>query len=107
MEHDAGFSSSETGRGGRNQELALSAAESLEGQAAVLLSFGTDGADGDTDAAGAIVDGETMIRARALGLDPKQFLDENNSYAFFEALKDHLVTGPTGTNVADLIVLLV
>ena len=94
------------GRGGRNQELALSAAESLEGQAAVLLSFGTDGADGDTDAAGAIVDGETMIRARALGLDPKQFLDENNSYAFFEALKDHLVTGPTGTNVADLIIVL-
>jgi len=94
------------GRGGRNQELVLSAANAMEGRHAVLLSCGTDGIDGDTEAAGAIVDGDTMARARRLGLDPEDFLRENNSYAFFQALGDLIVTGPTGTNVADLMILL-
>jgi glycerate 2-kinase len=94
------------GKGGRNQELALSTVEIMDGQPAVLLSCGTDGADGNTDAAGAIVDGETMSKARALGLDPREFLEGNNSSAFFEVLNDRIVTGPTGTNVADLIVFL-
>ena len=94
------------GRGGRNQELVLSAANAMEGRHAVLLSCGTDGIDGDTEAAGATVDGDTMARARRLGLDPEDFLRENNSYAFFQALGDLIVTGPTGTNVADLMILL-
>ena len=72
----------------------------------MLLSCGTDGIDGNTEAAGAIVDGETMARARTLRLDPTDFLRENNSYAFFQALGDLIVTGPTGTNVADLLILL-
>ena len=94
------------GRGGRNQELALAAAPAIEGRHAVLLSCGTDGIDGNTEAAGAIVDGDTMARARTLRLDPTDFLRENNSYAFFQALGDLIVTGPTGTNVADLLILL-
>ena len=94
------------GEGGRNQELALSTVEIMEGQPAILLSCGTDGADGNSEAAGAIVDGETMTKARALGLNPKEFLENNNSSAFFEALNDRVVTGPTGTNVADLLVFL-
>ena len=94
------------GRGGRNQELVLSAAPAIEGRHAVLLSCGTDGIDGNTEAAGAIVDGDTLARARTLGLDPEDFLRENNSYAFFRALGDLIVTGPTGTNVADLLILL-
>ena len=65
-------------------------------------AFATDGGDGPTDAAGALVDGTTLARARALGLDARAFLERNDSYAFFHALGDHLLTGPTGTNVADL-----
>ena len=90
------------GRGGRNQELALAVVEALEGIPAVLISCGTDGIDGNSDAAGAIVDGETIARARAKGLDPKSFLERNDSFAFFEALGDLIVTGPTGTNVGDV-----
>lgn len=95
------------GKGGRNQELALSTAEILDGHDAVLLACGTDGADGNTDAAGAVVDGETMTRARSLGISPKEFLQGNNSYDFFSALDDLIVTGPTGTNVADIVLVLV
>jgi glycerate 2-kinase len=95
------------GRGGRNQELALSVIEVFQGKPAVLVSCGTDGIDGNSDAAGAIVDGESFARARKLGLDPRDFLKRNDSHAFFEALKDLIVTGPTGTNVADLQILLV
>src|SRR3989454_1035687 len=94
------------GRGGRNQEFALSAAELLEGRPAVLLACGTDGADGNTEAAGAIVDGRTMARASALGLKPEEFLDNNDAYSFFRPLRDLVVTGPTGTNVADLVLFL-
>ncbi|MFQ5528500.1 MAG: glycerate kinase, partial [Thermoanaerobaculia bacterium] len=91
------------GRGGRNQEVALGAVRTLHGFGGVLVaSFGTDGIDGPTDAAGAIATGESLARARALGLDPEAALAENDSYAFFEALGDLIVTGPTGTNVMDI-----
>ena len=94
------------GLGGRNQELALGAAFLLEGMAdAALLTLGTDGEDGPTDAAGALVTGETLARARQMGLNPLDYLQRNDSYHFFQALNDLLVTGPTGTNVNDLVFL--
>jgi glycerate 2-kinase len=91
------------GRGGRNQELALAFAmqPSLPEEYA-FASAGTDGVDGPTDAAGAIVDGTTLARAREKGLDAAAALQAHNSYAFFEALGDLVITGPTGTNVGDL-----
>jgi glycerate-2-kinase len=95
------------GRGGRNQELALAAALGLEGRAGVLVfSAGTDGVDGPTDAAGALATGTTVARARALGLDADAHLRRNDSYPFFDALGDLVRTGPTGTNVMDLMLVL-
>jgi glycerate-2-kinase len=94
-----------TGKGGRNQELALALAGPLAGvQAAVVVaSVGTDGIDGPTDAAGAFVDSTTAARARAAGLaHPDAFLGDNNAYAFFQAVGDLVMTGPTGTNVGDI-----
>jgi hydroxypyruvate reductase len=92
-----------TGRGGRNQELALAAADELAGLSNCLLAtFATDGEDGPTDAAGAFVSGETSARAQALGLPPAQFLRNNDSYSFFATLGDLFQPGPTGTNVNDL-----
>jgi glycerate-2-kinase len=91
------------GLGGRNMELALSFAMEIEGLDGVsLISAGTDGTDGPTDAAGAIVDGQTVVRARALGMDPETFLKDNDSYHFFKEIDDLFVTGPTGTNVMDI-----
>lgn len=96
------------GRGGRNQELALAASVALAGLPDVaLMALATDGSDGPTDAAGAWVDGDTAARARALGLDPQVALAENDSYPFLDAVGALLRTGPTGTNVNDLVVLLV
>ena len=96
------------GKGGRNQELALAAAIALEGLNRIsLLSAGTDGTDGPTDAAGAFVDGTTCQSARARGLDPGDFLSRNDSYHFFESLGDLLITGPTRTNVMDIMCLLI
>ena len=97
-----------SGKGGRNQELALAAAGELAifGMDTALASVGTDGIDGPTDAAGAFVDGGTLARARRLGLDPAAFLANNHSYRFFDALGDLIVTGRTGTNVGDLQVFL-
>ena len=96
------------GKGGRNQELALAAALALEGWPGILvMALATDGTDGPTDAAGAIATGETVARARALGLDPRGALEANDSYPFFDALSDLLRTGPTGTNVNDLLFILV
>lgn len=97
------------GRGGRNQELALSMAGSLEalGSDVVAASIGTDGIDGPTDAAGALVDPSTLRRAAAAGLDPARVLEHNDSYAFFDRLGDLIRTGPTSTNVGDLQVVLV
>lgn len=92
-----------TGKGGRNQELALSAALALEGLAdAAVIALATDGGDGPTDAAGAVATGATVTRARALGLDPLDHLRRNDAYPFFAALDDLLRPGPTGTNVNDL-----
>ncbi len=91
------------GRGGRNQELALAAVNLLAGQPDVLLvTLATDGEDGPTDAAGAVVSGETQARARALGLEAGVYLENNDAYHYFEALGDLLKPGPSGTNVNDL-----
>jgi hydroxypyruvate reductase len=96
------------GKGGRNLEFCLAAALDLAGLKAVcLLSGGTDGTDGPTNAAGALVDGDTLARAMAKGLEPREFLAENDSYHFFQHLDDLLITGPTNTNVMDLRVMLV
>ncbi len=96
------------GTGGRNQEFALAAALDIAGlDGVVVLSGGTDGTDGPTPAAGALADGHTVARARALGLTPETFLRRNDSYHFFHALDDLLITGPTGTNVMDMHILLV
>jgi hydroxypyruvate reductase len=97
-----------SGRGGRNQELALAAALGIAGlKDVVILSGGTDGTDGPTDAAGAIADGSTIARAQASGLDAARFLADNDSYRFFDSLGGLIKTGPTGTNVADLQIVLV
>ena len=97
-----------TGKGGRSQEFALAAALHIAGlDGTVVLSGGTDGTDGPTDAAGALVDGRTVARAEALGLQPEAFLHRNDAYPFFQALDDLLLTGPTGTNVMDVYVVLV
>jgi hydroxypyruvate reductase len=92
------------GKGGRNQELALAAAIRMAGLHDVLLvALGTDGTDGPTDAAGAVATGDTIARARALGLDAGAYLSNNDSYSFFDVLGDLIRTGPTGTNVNDLL----
>ncbi len=95
------------GRGGRNQELALAAVEPLAGvEGALLVAFATDGTDGPTDAAGAVVDGRILAQARARGLDPRAALARHDAYAFFDALGALLRPGPTQTNVNDLALLL-
>ena len=96
------------GRGGRNQEFVLAAALALEGTRDVLVaSMGTDGIDGPTDAAGAFADGDTVARARRRGLDAGRALADNDAYPFFAALDDLIITGPTGTNVMDVPLVLV
>jgi len=95
------------GRGGRNQELALASVPLLAGQRNIrLIALATDGEDGPTDAAGAVVSGESLQRAKTLGLEVARHLSENDSYSFFAALGDLLRPGPTGTNVNDLIVMI-
>ena len=95
------------GLGGRAQEFALAAAPSIEGLSRVFVAgFGTDGIDGPTDAAGAIVDGETVSRAREKGMSLEAALRENDSYGFFHRVGGHVVTGPTGTNVNDVYMIL-
>ncbi|MEK6726756.1 MAG: glycerate kinase [Deltaproteobacteria bacterium] len=103
-----------SGLGGRNQELALAFALEIEGKNGItMLSVGTDGTDGSTDAAGAIVDGETVVLAKKFGLDPVEYLKNNDSYNFFKKLdyhtgpRNHLVIGPTGTNVMDVQIIVV
>jgi glycerate 2-kinase len=97
------------GRGGRNQECALAMALTLDtlGSSVVAASVGTDGVDGPTDAAGAIVDTTTLARAAAARLLPELYLNDNDSYTFFNNLGDLVRTGPTGTNVGDLQVILI
>jgi hydroxypyruvate reductase len=91
------------GLGGRNQELALGAVDDLAGmENVVLVTLATDGGDGPTDAAGAVVSGNTLARARSFGIEPHSALARNDAYHFFQALGDLLITGPTQTNVNDL-----
>ncbi len=93
------------GKGGRNQELVLAAALGIHGLSAVAIaSFGTDGLDGPTDAAGAFADGSTVRRAFKRRMDPQDFLENNDSYHFFKKLKDLIITGPTGTTVNDIVI---
>ncbi len=95
------------GKGGRSQELVLAGAIAIAGgRDLVIWSAGTDGTDGPTDAAGAVADGDTWTRAKEIGLDPLRALEENDAYHFFEGLGDLIKTGPTLTNVMDVILLL-
>ncbi|MBW1635603.1 MAG: glycerate kinase [Deltaproteobacteria bacterium] len=96
------------GKGGRNQEFVLAAALKLTGMKnVVVLSGGTDGTDGPTDAAGAFADETTLQRAEKIDFKPQEYLDNNDSYHFFEALGDLFKTGPTNTNVMDLRIILI
>ena len=95
------------GQGGRNQEFVLRSAMSLTGtEQVVVLSAGTDGIDGNSPADGAIADGRTAERARKSGLSLQDHLERSDSYRFFAALGDSIITGPTGNNVRDLRILL-
>ena len=94
------------GKGGRNQELALAAAVEMavgNDEKARLVTLATDGRDGPTDAAGAFAESDSVARAAGLGIDALQYLENNDSYSFFSVLGDLIVTGPTGTNVNDLV----
>jgi hydroxypyruvate reductase len=96
------------GLGGRNQEFALAGALEISGiEKVVLLSGGTDGTDGPTDAAGAIADHTTVQKAKSMGLDSKAYLENNDAYSFFQRLGDLLITGPTHTNVMDVRIMLI
>jgi len=94
------------GLGGRNSAFVLACLEKIAGKPIVVLSAGTDGIDGNSPAAGAVADGETLTRARQAGLDPKVFFQRSDSFRFFEALGDAILTGPTGNNLRDLRLLL-
>ncbi len=95
------------GFGGRNQEFGLAAAVQMEGmEEVVILAGGTDGTDGPTDAAGALVDGSSVARGRTAGMEASDYLDRNDAYHFFQPLGDLLLTGPTLTNVMDLRIVL-
>ena len=96
------------GLGGRNQEFVLAGALEISGvEKVVLLSGGTDGTDGPTDASGALADHTTVRRAKTMGLNPKAHLENNDAYPFFQKLGDLLITGPTHTNVMDVRIILV
>jgi hydroxypyruvate reductase/glycerate 2-kinase len=95
------------GKGGRNQEMVLGSVECMADTEIVFASFATDGIDGKSDAAGAIADGFSLIEARKKDLDLARFLKENDSYNFFKRLDDLFMTGPTGTNVMDIQVIVI
>ena len=95
------------GKGGRAQEFALSAAQEIAGLRNIIVAgFGTDGTDGPTDVAGAVVDGQTVFRAKKKGLDVAKFLKQHDSYSFFKRAGGHITSGPTGTNVSDIYLLI-
>ncbi len=94
------------GIGGRNSAFVLECVEKIAGTKVTVLSAGTDGQDGSSPAAGAVADGQTLERALAAGLDPRQFAQRSDSYSFFHALGDAIETGPTGNNLRDLRILL-
>jgi len=105
---DGELSSPVTGKGigGRNSAFVLACVPKVAGQNIAVLSAGTDGIDGNSSAAGAVADGDTLARARAAGLDPSDFFKRSDAYNFFAALGDAVVTGPTGNNLRDLRILL-
>ncbi len=90
------------GMGGRNQEMVLAAVAPLSHEPVVFISCGTDGIDGTSPVAGAVADGESIERARRLGMKPDEYLERNDSHSFFHALGDTIITGYTGTNVMDI-----
>jgi hydroxypyruvate reductase len=94
------------GVGGRNQQFALACAATIAGENITVLSAGTDGVDGNSPAAGAMVDGSTIMRAQAAGLAARTALEEFDAYPFFSALGDAIEIGPTGNNLRDLRILL-
>ena len=97
-----------SGMGGRNTELALAFALEIAGTKGItLLSAGSDGTDGPTDAAGAIVNTDTIYKAKDLGINPRTYLENNDSYSFFKKTGELFITGPTGTNVMDIQIILV
>jgi hydroxypyruvate reductase len=101
---DGELSSTVTGDGvgGRNSAFVLACVPKIAGKGIVVLSAGTDGIDGNSPAAGAVADGDTLSRAGSAGLDPQDFFRRSDSFRFFEALGDSVVTGPTGNNLRDL-----
>ncbi len=94
------------GVGGRNSAFVLDCVEKIVREKIAVLSAGTDGVDGSSPAAGAVADGETLLRARTAGLSPEEFFSRSDSYTFFARLEDAVVTGPTGNNLRDLRILL-
>ncbi len=97
---------SKSGIGGRNQQFALYCARQIAGENITVLSAGTDGIDGNSPAAGAVVDGSTVERARQRGFDVAAALAEFDGFPLLEAIGDAIITGPTGNNVRDLRILL-
>jgi hydroxypyruvate reductase/glycerate 2-kinase len=97
-----------SGRGGRNQEMCLAAVREIKSRGKMtFLSAGTDGIDGNSDAAGAVIDSGTFARSRELNLNPDEYLNNNDSHTFLKKTGDLIVTGPTGTNVMDMTILLI
>jgi glycerate 2-kinase len=94
------------GTGGRNSAFVLACVEKIASRKITVLSAGTDGIDGNSPAAGAVADGDTLSRAKSLGLDPRAAFRQSDAYSFFAALDDAIVTGPTGNNLRDLRILL-
>jgi hydroxypyruvate reductase len=105
---DGEVSSAVTGNGigGRNSAFVLACVERIAGKRVVVLSAGTDGIDGNSPAAGAVADGETLERALAAGLDPGEAFRRSDAFPFFSRLEDTIVTGPTGNNLRDLRILI-
>jgi hydroxypyruvate reductase len=95
-----------SGIGGRNSAFVLACVERIAGKKIAVLSAGTDGIDGNSPAAGAVADGETLTRARAVGLDPADAFRRSDAFTFFSKLEDAIVTGPTGNNLRDLRILI-
>jgi len=105
---DGELSSPVTGNGigGRNAAFVLACVEKIAGKKVAVLSAGTDGIDGNSPAAGAVADGETLRRAREIGLDPNEAFRRRDAFTFFSRLEDAIITGPTGNNLRDLRILL-